>query len=302
MSSLLWSGLQRLSRGPLKLGAALVSANNAIIPATSPVLWSRAMSVASSSSLKALESPFSHKDLYGTDHPVARGRRKSKSKHKKKLTESKSSASVSSTSRHKRKDAKSTTKPLKGPKDHHGTVFSPISLPSPSCNLAEVDADSPNTLRLRRAHRIRSQPSPPSFSLSPSKSSDHVIGERRRSDAVVRKSTSTILTTTTSSRTPSALSSSISRLSLNSSEQNLKLGIVSSAVNVRFNRSLTNINLPPYMKVARRAFETEGKGRDKPTELTIADIARGLGCLEYRHVVVMSGAGISTSSGIPDFR
>ena len=63
--------------------------------------------------------------------------------------------------------------------------------------------------------------------------------------------------------------------------------------------------LPPSFRLPRQGFTTTpsargwGQGRG---QLQVEDIAAGLGRLRYRSVIVMSGAGISTPSGIPDFR
>ncbi|XP_028331444.1 NAD-dependent protein deacetylase sirtuin-3, mitochondrial [Gouania willdenowi] len=53
-----------------------------------------------------------------------------------------------------------------------------------------------------------------------------------------------------------------------------------------------------------RWFSSHGEGSDGSSnqQLTLSDIAKGLTERRYRKVVVMVGAGISTPSGIPDFR
>lgn len=45
-----------------------------------------------------------------------------------------------------------------------------------------------------------------------------------------------------------------------------------------------------------------GRGGGNATQQTLEDIAKGIKENEYKRVVVMAGAGISTPSGIPDFR
>lgn len=45
-----------------------------------------------------------------------------------------------------------------------------------------------------------------------------------------------------------------------------------------------------------------GGGRDSVQQKTLEDIAKSIREREYKRIVVMAGAGISTPSGIPDFR
>ncbi|TTA54978.1 NAD-dependent protein deacetylase sirtuin-3, mitochondrial [Bagarius yarrelli] len=54
-----------------------------------------------------------------------------------------------------------------------------------------------------------------------------------------------------------------------------------------------------YRRSCRRGFF--GGGHDKKN-VTLEDIAKGIREREYKRIVVMAGAGISTPSGIPDFR
>lgn len=50
-----------------------------------------------------------------------------------------------------------------------------------------------------------------------------------------------------------------------------------------------------------RGFFGGGHGGTKQN-MTLEDIAKGIREREYKRIVVMAGAGISTPSGIPDFR
>ncbi len=310
---------------------------------------SKIMSLFASSSNKALESPFSHKDLYGVEHPAAaKGRRKSKSsKHgkssKSKLGSARSSvSSLSSSSRHRSKDGKSSkTKAAATASSRSGSsrpslkekpyckgtaVVSPItSPPSREFSLATVEADSPNAQRhCRRGSKAQSpalfqgQRSSSFTLISGSKSSDRNNGSWRKQDvsevrngrvaasvsahAAVGKS----VVRATLKDPASTLGTSISRLSLKDSVKEQRAGVLSSAVDVRFHRTL-----PPHLRVPRQAFGSSagglggrggGGGRGKSDALTISEIAKGLAMRKYQHVVVMSGAGISTPSGIPDFR
>lgn len=301
-----------------------------------------AMSLTSSSSAKALESPFSHKDLYGVEHPsAARGRRKSKHKRRK---SSKSSAKglgsgrslsggFSGLSRRKGKDAKDP-KPRVASTVSAGSLASRSSLKERSCacrqtvspislsslrdtSLAAVEPDSPNALR----HRGRGSKGGP---LLGSKSSGLLNGSWGKQEGDVSKGQRVGIPSSLSAHTAVGKSTprvssggkGASRLSLSESEERLRVDVVNSAVNIRFNRMATNLRLPPHLCVPRRAFGNPasggggrggrggefGRGGGNTDALTVSDVASGLSRRRYQRVIVMSGAGISTPSGIPDFR
>lgn len=89
--------------------------------------------------------------------------------------------------------------------------------------------------------------------------------------------------------------------------QSHQSGGFTSPVSNQSHRSCVNVHVRPlpHMRVPRRAFESASGGRGcrkTGCPLTVSDVAQGLARRDYRRVVVMSGAGISTASGIPDFR
>ena len=281
------------------------------------------MSVACSFSQKSLDSPLSHQELYGVEHPLAKRKpkthRKTKSSSSGKLTAAASSASSSSKHRRKGKRCKSTlstvepamctqpTSPVKPQK----SLTVPVARPpdrTPPYSLAH------NSLKIRRSLTVTKSSSVVKSS-SVAKSSSAAGIPMKMHDVNGRvdgqwkaKDHSPTFGVKPSASTPSRLTGSqcsttgATSLGLSSSEDNLRLATMSSSINVLMKRKLTSVSLPPYMRMPRRAFESVAERKGKGRPLTISDVATGLAQLQYRHVIVMSGAGISTSSGIPDFR
>ena len=284
------------------------------------------MSLACSSAHKSLDSPISHKTLYGIEHPLTKGKQKTKTKHKKvKPSSSRSEAtsvvsSVSSTSNPKKKgkgfkSTKSTAGSIADseekilPTRHQKSLA--VSIKSPSSH-SRVDTDSPKS-----SVKMRKPPTAVAKSFStgavsaktlaahnPPKS--HVNGEQMHKNHSatfgVKLSASNLTGSNCSQRLATSDKVAMSTSLLKSSESELKSTFNGPTINVCLKRKVAGINLPPHIHTPRRAFESVAERTGKGGPLTISDIAAGLAKFQYRNVIVMSGAGISTGSGIPDFR
>ena len=284
------------------------------------------MSLACSSFHKSLDSPISHKALYGIEHPLTKGKRKAKTKHKKakpsisrsETTSIVSSASSTSSPEKKGKPTKSTagsitdSKEKTLPAQHQKSLTVSIKSPSSHSTLARVDTDSPkSSLKMRKPATAVAK----SFStarvsaktlLAHNPPKNHVNGKRMHKDHSVTfgvKSSASTPSNLTGSNCSQRLATSdkvaMSTSLLKSSESELKSAFNGSTVCL--NRKVAGVNLPPHIHTPRRAFESVAERRGKGP-LTISDIVAGLARFQYRNVIVMSGAGISTASGIPDFR
>ena len=259
-------------------------------PTPSPLIMS-----ASSSFHRILSSPFSHRDLYGTAHPSeATVTKKKKSKKLKTSARSKtravSSAPLGSSQKKGRrrqfKVAESTPSSRKASATSLSSSLkqSRISA-SAASGLAKVECDSPATLKLRRS--LRYKPIPPSPAPVPT----HTTGT----------------TTSSLSLNPSSDDSSTQRpdtasrlfLRFNSPVDKQPPPSLRSSLSIRLNACRTSTT--SFQSFSSRAFSTSVGGRGAKS-LTIEDVARGLGKKQFKNIIVMSGAGVSTTSGIIDFR
>ena len=302
---------------------------------------SNSMALKPSLSHKAMESPFCHVEMYGYEHPASsRVRQKAKTTSKGgkdsgkrvKSTTVRSVSSVpitrpasnrstvsavssSSNNKHKNKgSAKASTKtaiPAKngiirnGNETESGIVSASATLDS--C-ITRVDHDSPVLRKHEKTTRNGTWTHSKNGMVS-------TVGRKSSlGPSAVSKTISPSLTASKKSLLAHSTSSmSTSEVLLRFNKDLRKSGSIDCLANVRLNRTAKNVTLSPHMHLpSRRAFNMDskggrgqgspGNGKAKSGPLTISDIGMGLGKMQYRNVIVMSGAGISTASGIPDFR
>ena len=299
------------------------------------------MALKPSYSHKTMESPFSHVEMYGCEHPASsRVRQKGKATSKGgkdsgkrvKPTTIRSASSVpssrlvsdrstmssasSSSSKHKKKGSAKVSLKTAIP-SQNGIIRNgnktEIRITSASATLdtcvAKVDHDSP-VLRKQGQTSINGR-----WAHSKNGVASAVGKKSSTRSSVLSESPSSSLT---APKKP-LLAYSTSTMSTSEvlrcfNKDSGKSGSIDCSANVRLNRTVKNVKISPLnMHLPRRTFSTDSKGgRSQGTPangraksggpLTINDIGMGLGKMQYRNVIVMSGAGISTASGIPDFR
>lgn len=314
------------------------------------------MALKCSPSNKALESPFSHVEMYGREHPVS-SKVNTISSGRQRLPKAKSSRGVGNGNRLKASSAKSfssvsahgmrlstAASTVGGKNRKKGVKVSPKvareSKNGTSWNrnetetlstctsgrsraavgLAEVDHNSP-VLKPRKITRISQfYQRNDKWKHSNTSVREPLPKNASEDQPAVSKLCPSALMCSSVVSSKSLLAQSTSTMStsevlLSFNKELRKSGNVDCSTNVRLcNRTVKNnhVNVPPHVHLPRRAFvdtATEsnsscrtGKGLSKGGPLTIEDIGIGLGKMQYQNVIVMSGAGISTASGIPDFR
>ena len=129
------------------------------------------------------------------------------------------------------------------------------------------------------------------------------LSSRTSRDVVLLSETESVSSIPSSLFTSSSSSSTV--------RSNTRTTLASTDI-ARFSRWTHNSNSSKPLPVAWKKIHVGssaswgcGRGRGGgggKGELELKDVAAGLGRMSFRHVIVMSGAGISTPSGIPDFR
>ena len=240
-----------------------------------------------SSFQRLLESPFSHSDMYGTQHHTyitssKKPRRRSSSVKLKNKTRVLSQRTLVKSSGHKPRKSRhdkvtslsghklSTASKVTTPSGHKLSTTSTHSSTRQS-SLVQVDYDSPNTTRQTKLIPIQSC----STMGAPPLQSHTLSGTAPRSNDLSTNRFLFKLITPPTNQSPTR-----------------------SAINIRL--SHTSASSGPSKPLSFRRDYSRGFKNDDT--FTIEDLAKGLAKMQYKKIIVMSGAGISTASGIPDFR
>ena len=288
-----------------------------------------------SSGLKALQSPFSHAELYGIEHPTcgglklpAPGKHKTKTAKRKKSIRSVGSSGRSKTTvkgKNKKLSSTISSAPAKLP-----AAKNPPSTTHPSpFSLARVDADSPGTVRNKRTQALKGshgnhRTTPHTPANSATRLADTTTHRYRQSPDKGRKEAEGTGHSLNGSTISTAISSLVAFSTMSTSDTILRMQAKTSnresVLNAPPHRTgrtgrevpvpnLTlqskSLHFPPHMQVHRRTLQAGSRSfgqRKEAWPLTVEEIVHGLGRLQYQHIIIMSGAGVSTSSGIPDFR
>ena len=332
------------------------------ISSSPPSLTGCGMALSSSAQLRMLESPISHQDLFGVEHPLTQHSKKKKKRRSNGATSGQKPTlggavfgGSGSAKQKKRADSEkskscaqlggkrlavATKDPARAssnkPRVVNGNTLCVSSMShtyysSPSFSLAQVELDSSQPHQRLTGSNSGSRKYPvTSNQRGHAWSSKHnqLPGSRGGRKVVweskVRKSgrpwdsraSSGVGVTQSAVGIDTAIASKISHsrphpktnlLPTPSHPPYLKprlapssgYGQASIPREGRTVGSVASFLRPPRLRVPQRTFLSSTGERE---QFGLEEIARGLGRLKYRHVVVMSGAGISTASGIPDFR
>ena len=246
----------------------------------------RRMSQSSSPLQRMVDSPFSHKELYGTSHPLeARKKGKRRRVRRSSSTSCRKSSTLSDSSKAKKRAAR------KGKLDEvDSTTTYRVARKTTSVILPRVDYDSPKVKDKKLPALASRSEMNPSIAASTSRSSPHVSG----------------LASCNGKRFPS---DNHLPFRFNPLQGCTCCQVDKLSRNARLTRGLSTTTLPSGsgkpLPVARRWWVQRDFSQKQGVHshlLTVEDLARGLAKGQYQKIVVMSGAGISTSSGIPDFR
>ena len=298
-----------------------------------------------------LESPISHQDLFGVEHPLTQHLKKRKkwrdgaTSGQKNTSRGTALGGSSSAKQKKRADnekskscaqlggkrlAAATKEPTRAssskPRVVNGNTSSVSSMShayhsSPSFSLAQVELNSPQPHRRLTGSTSGGRKYSKHSQLPGSREGGKVAWEskmRKSGRQWDSRASSGVAVTQSAAGIDTAVASKVSH-SRPHPRTNLLPTLPSHPPSLRprpapssgYNRAsitrgartvgamASSFLRPPRLRVPQRTFSTATGERE---QFCLEEVARGLRRLKYRHVVVMSGAGISTASGIPDFR
>lgn len=242
-----------------------------------------------------MQSPFSYELLYGVEHPFSKGKMWRKATSSILICGRPVSKKV-----HKKASLTKSTSALPlQPADNDGGLLLPAV--KELSRTAEPNKRSVHILKTRPRQKSQkedsitnSRPNPviivqsPEISRSPKAYEREQVLRGASHDGVCSSSGTCEETSCVSSDSRDAVRGTASAPHARES-----VALSRPYAGALFTHSLQKSSL---LKLPHRAYHRRGGA------CAIEDIARGLAHSKYRNVIVMSGAGTSTHSGIPDFR
>lgn len=267
---------------------------------------SKKMISSSSSFEKVLESPFTLKDLYGSSTSREISRSKKGSKKSRPSAKVKIKARSAPAGRKLRRKKSRGTSPQAKPSNHISRKSYMLSPTSPPQEQQSSHTPTDELHPAQRTTPLLAKIDSPDLRLTNSMLKNN---EDQHGTMPFKQPKKASLQSIVSSKSiPSALKTSSNKSKKLSSQSSAS---VSFKPTVKLSRNFSSN--PPVMKhnsarLTRKknpfSFHREitGSSSYDGHKFTIYELAQSLRLSKFKKIVIMSGAGISTDSGIPDFR